>query len=358
MTTLQPTHSSRPPASAVSGSLLSHHAIMALVRPFSRKGYTLDLAASDRGRGVLAFQPTDLPEAPNGRPALRCELRLERVHRAKLRVIRTLQAEDGQTATMTADGDQPEGLLEAVEQVDPDRQFQVIERRSEADGADGDPVRLLVVRSYRTEVWSADAARRRRWVGKTATPTLIKTEARLGPLRLSAVDKDGRTFEVKLSAEIGYAFDVPKDFLAVLGWCWRPLRRDHENTWLCSVKVTRREPRRTAMLEAQLDTAAEHIVDTLGASPVLFHRRHLGARWRAAFQRLLPLLYISAMVAGFVLALMYLPKTAAIHMLLTKASILGVAAIWMLDKAYRVEIPPRPCPLKQQEWGGRLSEVR
>ena len=339
MTVPQRINRSRPRESTVNGNLLSHHAIMELVEPFSRQGYTVDLASSDRGRGVLVFRPVDLPAEPtepSRRPALRCVLRLERLHRTKFRVIRTLETDDGRIATMTAEGSDPAALLKVVEQVDPARQFHVIDAG-------------LITRSYRAEV-SGDASHRGLRRTRTVSPRLTRAEARLGPLRLSALDREGRALEISLIAKAGYAVDVPRDFLAVIGWCWRPLRRRDEDIWLGSVKVPRREPKRTARMETQLDVAATHIAETLAASPAVFHRRHLGARWRATFQRLLPLLFVGGMIVGAILVVTYLPRTPVFHALLHYSAIMAVVVLSLMDKAYRLEVPPPPFPLKQPQW--------
>ena len=49
---------------------LSHHDVLTLVAPFSRRGRPIDLAASDRGARKLLFRPVEHPAA-DGRPALR-----------------------------------------------------------------------------------------------------------------------------------------------------------------------------------------------------------------------------------------------------------------------------------------------
>ena len=197
---------------------------------------------------------------------------------------------------------------------------------------------------------SGDAPHRGLLRTRTVSPQLTKAEARLGPLQLSAVDRGGRAFEIRLIAKEGYALDVPRDFLAVIGWCWRPLRRRDEDIWLGSVRLPSQEPKRTARLETQLDVAVAHIVETLAASPTLFHRRHLGARWRAAFQRFLPLLFVSGMIVGAILVVTYLPRTPVFHMLLHYSAILAVVALTLMDKAYRLEIPSPPSTLDQLQW--------
>ncbi len=359
--------SRRQGTSAANGVPLSHHAIMSLVGPFSRRGYSLDLAASDRAHGVLVFRPVDLPAEPR-LPALRSVLRLERPHRAKFRVIRTLEANDGQVATMTAEGDDPEALLEVVEQVDTERQFHVVgsepnTSRIPENPSDGRPKgpQPLITRSYKAELWVADTPRRGRRLSDTPLPRLTNANARLGPLELVATDGDGWGCEVTLTANDGASIELPTDFLAVLGWGWRPLRPAASTTWQGRVSIALRGRRRTAALEAQLDRAVEHVVETLAVPPSSFHPRHRGARWRAAFQRLVPLLFIGGCVVALVLAVMYLPKIPGLHIALNNLTIVAVAAFVMMDKAYRVEIPPCPGPLKQTKWDsasdGGLSEV-
>jgi hypothetical protein len=286
---------------------------------------------------MVAFRGIDLPAA-SGRPGLRCVLRLERVHRAKVRVVRTLEAADGLTATMTAEGDEPAPLLEAIERVPPARQFHVIEGQ-------------LLTRSYRTEVWRTEPPGRRLWPERTAWPRLVGAEARLGPVRFTARDTGGRALEVELAArEAGASLDLPRDLLAVLGWGWRPLRRVDRARWIGSVRPRRGSSKRTARLEAHLDAAVAHVARTLSAAPASFHARHRGARWRAAFQRLLPLLFVLGVALGIAAAVRFLPKRPEIQTLLLYASIAAIAALKMMDKAYKVEIPPPPRPLRQLRW--------
>jgi hypothetical protein len=318
-------------------TLLSHHAIMELVGPFSRRGYRVDLPASDRGRGQVAFRPVDVPPGDGGRPALRSTLTLERVHRLKFRVLRTLEATDGLRATMTAEGDDLPALLDAVEEIDADRHFHL--------GPAG-----LIARSYRTELWRNAVRERGWWRRRPAWPRLTGAEARVGPLRLSAADTTGRVLDLRLYGQHGAALELTSDFLAVLGWSWRPLRRVDRATWVGSVRPSGGASERTARLEAELDAAVAHVAHTVAASPASFHRSHRGARWRAAFQRLLPLLGVVAAILAFGGAVFVLPKTPAMHMVMTHVSMLGVAAFWMMDRAYRLEVPAPPRPLRQARW--------
>ncbi|MGF1511823.1 MAG: hypothetical protein ACFB9M_20200 [Myxococcota bacterium] len=331
-------------ASPGASKLLSHHAIMILVAPFTRRGYRVDLAASDRAQGMLTFRAVEVPAVPGGHPALKSVLRLERPHRLKVRVIRRLEAADGQTATVTAEGDDPEALLDALERIEPARQFHVVEGSS----LEANPP--MITRSYGTEVWHTQPSRPGLWRARTAWPRLTKAEARLGPLHCAATDQEGRALEIRLTARKGTSLQLPTDFLAVLGWSWRPLRRMDRSTWVGSVRPWGWPSERTARLERQLDETVTHIVETLPASPALFHRRHRAARWRAAFQRALPLLFIIGMTLGITAAVYLLPKSHAVQMLLLYTSIAAIAGLKMMDKAWRVEIPKPPRPLSQTRW--------
>ena len=337
MTVSAPAPGSRSRDAAKRGIPLSHHAIMRLIPPFSRRGYSLDAAGSDRAHGVLLFRPIEVPPGPNGRPALRCVVRLERPHRAKFRVIRTFTAADGQSATTTAEGDEPEALLTAIEQVSADRQFHMT-----AAG--------LIVRSYRAAVWAADASGQWPWQRTARALQLTGAEAQVGVLQLVAIDGDGWGCDVELRAREGAMLVLPTDFMAVLSWGWRPLRQHNSTTWFGRVSVAQRGAGRAPALEAQLDAAVAHMAATLAASPALFHRQHLRARWRAVFQRWLPLLFICGSIVVLVLALKLLPRVPELHTLLLHLSIVGVAGFFMMDDAYRVEVPWPPRPLKQKAW--------
>lgn len=324
------------PASSSKAQLLSHHAIMAIVAPFSRRGYKVDLAASDRGQGLLAFRPVEIP-APEagGHPTLKCTFRLERPHRLKTRVVRTLEAEGDRVAIMTAEGDDPAVLLEVVEQISPARHYHYV------DG-------VLVTRSYRTEVWS----KRSRSGKRSVWPRLTGAEARVAGLRLSATDTEGRTLDLRVAArEEGTTLHLPTDFLAVLGWRWRPLRpSEKRDVWVGSVRPSGPSSDRTSRLEAHLDDAVVHISQTLGAPPADFHRRHRGARWRATVQRLGPLLYAVGATVAIVSAMFLLPRNQFMHMVILHVFFGAVAVLRMINETWRLELPPPPLPLSRADW--------
>jgi hypothetical protein len=156
--------------------------------------------------------------------------------------------------------------------------------------------------------------------------------------------------EIRFVVKDGCLLHFTEDLLAVLGWGWRPLRQDERGTWWGSLKPPAREPKRTARLEAMLDKTVDHIAQTLATGPGEFHRRHYGSRWRAAFQRLLPSLIGSSLVVVFVVLVFVLPKTSFTHMIMLDLAIAGIVAMALMDKSYRMEIPPMPRPLTQTQW--------
>jgi hypothetical protein len=310
---------------------------MELAAPFPRRGYTVDLAASDRADRRLAFRPIEVAAVPGRHPVLRCRMCLEQPHRALIRLTRTLESPDGCTATVIAEGDDPGALLDAVERVDPARQLHTVSG-------------VMLSRSYRIALWVGEPLRRRSARNQRGVPWLTRAEASFGEIRLVVADEERRPLEIRLVANNGCRLYFTEDLLAVLGWSWRPLRQDERGTWWGSVKPPAREPKRTARLEAMLDKTVVHLVQTLATVPIEFHWRHKGARWRAAFQRLLPLLIGGSLAIVFVVLVLVLPKTILTHMIMLDLSIAGIVAMALMDKSYRMEIPPIPRPLTQAQW--------
>lgn len=337
MSISQTAPSHRPAAAAANPSALSHHAIMELAAPFRRRGYAVDLGATDRSRRSLAFRPIEVAAVPGQDGQSRCLMRLEQPHRALIRLTRTLEASDGRTATLTAEGDDPEALLDAVENVKAARQFHEV-------------AGVMLVRDYWISRWSAASPGRLPAGYVPGLPRLTKVETSIGGIGLSGADEGRRAFEIRLTTDEDRRLDLTEDLLAVLGWNWRPLRMNDKGDWWGSVKPPARDPRRTARLEEMLDTAVTHLVETLPRIPAQFHWRYHGARWRAAFQRLLPLLITSTLVVAFFALTFLLPKSVLSHMFLLYMSILGIVAMSLLDKSYRLEIPPIPRPLAQSRW--------
>ena len=322
-----------PPGSGGPGTL-THHALLELVAPFSKRGYRVDLPACDRKRGTIVFRAQELP-AKDGLPELMSVLRLERPHRLKFKLVRVLEA-DGRRATMTAVGDEPQALLDAVESMPVARQFHLTEAG-------------LVTRSYYAERWRAGTPGRP--FGGPAWPRLTGAQAHVGPLGLVASDTEGRDLNIELHAE--RALHLTADFFSVLGWGWRPLRPDHPGRWKGTLRPSGRAKERAARLEGELDRAVKHLADTLATAPADFHRTHRRARWRAAMQRVLPLLTLLFTFVAFIAAVRWVPKTPAMHMVMQLASFVAIGVVYMSMRHYRLELPAPPGPLRQARWVGR-----
>lgn len=316
----------------------SHHGILELAAPFIEQGYKVDLAASDRAERQLAFHPVEHAAVSGRHPALSCALRLEQPHRAKFRLIRTLQTRDGLTAQVTAEGDDPARLLPAVEAIAPARQFHEIAG-----------TRLAL--SYSLAWWTPQAEVRPPSADSLRTPRLVRAETQVDGVQLLVQDEGNRrTLSVRIAATDNRRLALTTDFLAVLGWRWSPLRPNATGAWDGSLKVPGREPRRTERLEGQLDVAAAHFARTIASPPADFNGQHRPARWRAALQRLLPLLFVGGSILAFVVLIVILPKTPVYQVLLLDLSIVVIVVTALMDKAYRFEIPPVPRTLSQADW--------
>ena len=100
---------------------LTHHEILALMGPFTRRGRHADLPASRRAERQLVFRPVDHPPPGEGLPRLREVLALEVSERGNFRLVRSLTANPGDrdasgpVAELSASGRDPEDLLEQIE---------------------------------------------------------------------------------------------------------------------------------------------------------------------------------------------------------------------------------------------------
>eukprot|EP01041_Mallomonas_annulata_P024659 gene24659-45483_t len=198
---------------ATAPSPLSHHDILGIVEPFTRRSRQVDLAASDRLNRRLQFKPVDHAGNAAGVPALRETLQLDSYRSGNFELTRTLTAPDGQTATLQTSGLQPAALLARIEAVPPEQQF--------VAGAGA-----LIARSYTVSsdvIVSAD--------GRTAVP-LVLTRAVVHltdlTLTLSVPATRGVSADITLTptpASDCSVLDLPDDLLAVIGWDWTRLVR-------------------------------------------------------------------------------------------------------------------------------------
>lgn len=314
---------------------LSHHEILALAEPFTRRGRHVDLAASDRLARRILFKPTEYPDTADGPARLTETLVLENPGRRHFRLIRTLTDEAGQVAILRSDGPDPKSLIERVDAVDPRSQFPML-------GG------LRVACSYRieTDPRAADAAER---------PT------RLVFLRASA-DLDG--IAIQLDAQVGHGMPAeislrppparpmrpPDDLLAVLGWAWRSLR-PFNGGWRAHLRIPAAEPTRTPDVEAKLARSLEHLVATFGAPPVDFHRTWLRQRWSALARRTLGLMTIAGLLAiGPGILMLGAPEGSPLRLLSFVMPAFLILALIARHETPSLKITPLPRALPADAW--------
>jgi hypothetical protein len=329
----------QPPARPESGSVrpLTHHEILALMGPFTRRGLHADLVGSRRAERRLLFQPVDYAPTAEGLPLVREVLALEVPERGGYRLVRTLSTAahgKGLQATLTAEGPDPERLLAEIDRIPPGHQLRLVE---------GVPVE----RSYRLEPPGSSPSSEGPW-------GLVLTSAR-ALVRGVTVEVDaerdrGVALQVRLSVPPNQDLTVPEDLIAVLGRGFRPLE-NYFTYWRGTLGVPRQEPARTAVTEARLDALLAHLEQTLAQPPAAFHDRFRGARWGVSFRRGLPLLTLLGMIAATpAVGSLPLDEGTVLRMLIFHAPPLMLAALLLFSELPRIEFPPLPRALRQDGW--------
>lgn len=311
---------------------LTHHDILALVEPFTRLGWHVDLAASNRAERRLVFKPVahdghgrHTGQAPEAR-VLHEVLQLESFGTGTCRLTRTLTHPSGLQATLEVMGPQPQALLAVVQATPPQYQFH--------SGAG-----FVVARSYATQTASGAAAQ------SQPIPPLA--------LRRGVVQTDGLRLEMTVSAVRGVSADLvltqtlademmlPEDLLAVLGWDWARLIHNKPG-WKSKLRLRGNTARRSRSAEAALDRAAVHLVRTLAEPPGRFHDRHLAARRGVVFRRAIPLL-TPVLLFITVLALPRFDFEASpLWVLLYHVPTVFILLSFRLQELPQFEIPPWP----------------
>jgi hypothetical protein len=300
---------------------LTHHQIIGLVEPFTRRARHVDLAASNRQERRIVFKPVEHA----GPPLLHDTLELENPYDEHFVLTRRLQLDGTDLhASLTAQGRDAGELLRRIEAVAPQRQF------STAPGA-------MTGLSFRL-----DATR------------LILTEAvvQLGgyTLHMRVPRVKSMAAEFELTAPAASAVTLPEDLLAVIGWDWSPLRT-RKDGWTGKVRLRGKEPRRSTSAELKLARTVQHLVATLSRPPAAFHQRYAKARWGAALRRGIPLLTALGMIGGVSM----LPRAALddfspLRMMLFNIPTLLLALAFSMQELPRFEIPPWPRRLDASAW--------
>ncbi len=300
---------------------LTHHQIIGLIPPFTRRGRHVDLGASNRQERRIAFEAID----HDGPPSLRETLELENPYDDHFVLTRRLQLDGGELqASLVAEGRDAGELLQRIEAVAPQRQFNL-----DAGSRTGLSFRLDGARLILNEATS-------QFGGYTLHTRVPRTK--------------GMAAEFELAAPAAAAVTLPEDLLAMIGWDWSPLRA-RKDTWTGKVRLRGKEPRRSTSAEAKLARTVQHLVATLSQPPAAFHQRHAKARWGAALRRGIPLLTALGMIAGASM----LPRAALddfspLRMMLFNIPTLLLALAFSMQELPRFEIPPWPRRLDASAW--------
>ncbi|WP_022723115.1 hypothetical protein, partial [Rhodopseudomonas sp. B29] len=252
---------------------LTHHEILGLVRPFTRRDRHVDLEASDRIARRLNFKPVVHEGAAPGERTATELLQLDSAEPGIHTLTRTLTLDTGLSAKVEARGSDPAMLLDRVDELAPQQQFR------EIDGT-------IVARSYRL---TCDE--------KTATHSEItRGEAEIAgfSMVLEAAQVKGYPAEIKIVPKQDGAA-LPEDLLAVIGWAWSPLRK-RGGGWIGKLKVRGSGPELSRSLENKLDATVAHLVQTLTRPPAAFHESLAKKRWGVALRRALPLLFFGGLI--------------------------------------------------------------
>ncbi|MBL8345802.1 MAG: hypothetical protein JNN03_10205 [Rubrivivax sp.] len=334
---------------------LTHHEIIGLVEPFSRRGRHVDLGASQRLERRLVFKPVmhgpQVPGAtlligaaqePSGRagetgeegtPGLRETLTLEQPYEDTFKLTRELRFTSGPhaglVARLHAEGPDAGVLLQHIEDVAPRRQFSLGEG-------------FVAALSFRMDV------------GATSADLLLVEAVAQVPgytLTMRVPRVKGVSADVELAASTpGSGGTLPGDLLAVIGWDWAPLdaRRDF---WQSKVRLRGGAQQRSAGAEAKLQRTLQHLAHTLARPPGEFHDRHKAARFGVVFRRGIPLLTVIGMFAGVAaLPRMDLDEVSPLRMFAFHLPTLLLAIAFTMQELPRFEIPPWPRRLKMAGW--------
>ncbi|HEY6135641.1 MAG TPA: hypothetical protein VIW70_16825 [Rubrivivax sp.] len=312
---------------------LTHHEILALVGPFTRRGRHPDLAASDRLVRRLTFRTVEHGDAVPGLPGLREELQLQNPRPGSYLLTRALTLPGGTEAVLEAEGADPGELLERIESVAAARQL--------AAGPG-----FTLARSHRVEA-----------AGSTPPPRLALTravaqfDALVLKLRVPAVA--GIPASIELVADESRTLALPDDLLAVLGWAWDRIVPARAG-WSSTVRLRGSGPARSQDAEDKLQRTVQHLAQTLAESPRRFHERAVRARWRVSFQRTIPLTTCAALVGiGLALPHLGLAQESLLRMLVFHAPPLLLVLGLCMRELPRIEFPRWPRPSRAASWVAR-----
>lgn len=316
---------------------MTHHEILRLVAPFTRRGLRLDPAASDRQARRLVFTPqppapgaddAGAPPPPADRSSERITIVLDAPETADApwRLARVLDDPTGLTARLETEGRDLDALLDRLDAVAPDRHIRT------GPG-------WVVAMSWRLDAsgGSADALVLTDGIARLGDEVLgdVVLTLKMPALRRYLADLEITTVD-------GSRLDLTEDLLAVLGTDWSTLRRNGHK-WIGNLKPHGREPGRSRAAEAALTTGAAHLARTLAEPPTRFHARLYRARWGVVLRRAVPLLVSLLLLIGTLfLSKLDLDQNSGVWMALFHAPPLMLVAFFCFREIPRIEIPPLP----------------
>jgi hypothetical protein len=327
---------------------LTHHQILELVEPFTRRGRQVDLAATDRAARKLAFKPIEIASADANTPALRETLHLDCWGDERFELTRTLAHPSGLQATLAASGSEPGALLAQIEAVPPHSQF---------EAGPG----YVIALSHEVEATSRQPGTG----AKTRAETAAGSQADPPPplqFRQGEVQLDGLRFRLNVRSVRGIAGDItltpntseplalPDDLLAVQGWDWARLIRRNDG-WTSKLRLRGSPQRRSRAALVRLRQVAAHLAGVLAQTPSEFHDTHLWARWGMVLRRGIPTLTVLMLVGGALL----LPRFTDVRhtgllVALQYVSIAALAVSFTLQELPQFEIPPWPRRSRAPSW--------
>jgi len=322
---------------------LSHHEILGLVEPFTRRGQHVDLAASDRAARRLTFKPVDHPAAGQACPALRETLQLEGAGTGRWRLRRLLTLPGGLQSGLEAEGSTPGELLARVAAIPLQRQVLA------GPGCLVAKQLRLEHRGPLTPEALADEP------ALAAAPVLMhQATAQIDGLRLQikVSPVKGISGEIELEPTGDETLALPDDLLAVLGWSWaRLIKRQHG--WTTRLRLRGEGYKRCRDAENKLELTVHHLARTLAEPPARFHDQRVGARWAVVARRTLPLLGSAVMIAAagvFAKLEPDLAQDSVLRMLIFHAPPILLVILFSLNELPRVEIPPLPRRPQGESW--------
>ena len=309
----------------MSAQPLTHHAILALIEPFSRLGYQADLVASQRLDRRLVFKPLDHQADGTARTIVET-LVLAGGTATAFRLERHLAFAGGPSIEVVADGSDPAELLQRIRSVPPSAPFQA------GPG-------FCIGFSGRIETPDGRLA-------------LTEAIAHVGAWRLTleADPVRGMPGDVSLACAATYKAMVPEDLLAVLGRDWGLLRPSGKG-WAGTLRLRGRTATRDSRTREFMLLAARHLAETFLEPPTRCHEAHRRARWRVTARRLMPLgAAVVLVLVGAACTRIDITGDATVRVLLMSSPPVLMILFFSLREVPRLELPPLPRETNAGQW--------